>query len=92
MKEKVFRTVPDLALMQIWQIKRVEMSPAFVIDSKTRTISINKNLRKKCFRSVVIGCLLHVIHQDPDADICTTLAKHHDNLSVLTWLACEKLF
>jgi hypothetical protein len=90
--EKVFRTIPDLDLMQIWQVKRVEMSPAFVIDSKKRTISINKKLRKQCFRSVVIGCLLHVIHQDPNEDICTTLAKHHDNLSALTQLACEKLF
>ena len=64
LKEKVFRTIPDLDLMQIWQIKRVEMSPAFVIDSKNHTISINEKLCKQCFRSVVIGCLLHVIHQD----------------------------
>ncbi len=89
---KVFRTIPDLNLMQIWQVKRVEMVPEFVVDSKNRTISVNKKLRKKRFRSVVASCLLHVIHQDPSVDICTTLAKHYDNLTVLAWLASEVLF
>lgn len=89
---KVFRTIPDLDLMQIWQVKRVKMVPEFVIDSKSRTISVNKNLRKKRFRSVVESCLLHVIRQDPSVDISTTLAKHYDTLIVLAWLASEKLF
>ena len=89
---KVFRTIPDLDLMQIWQVKRVEMVPEFVIDSKKRTISINKKLRKQRFRSVVESCLLHVIHQDPNEDIRNILAKHYDCLIVLAWLASEKLF
>lgn len=92
MKEKVFRTIPDLDLMQIWQIKRVKMVPEFVIDSKTRTISVSKHLRKDRFRSVVESCLLHVIRQDPNEDIRDTLAKHYDTLIVLAWLASEKLF
>ena len=89
---KVFRTVPDLALEQVWQIKRVKMAPMFVVDSENFTILVNRKLRKKRFRSVVAGCLLNIIHQGPDADIYDTLAKYVEYLFVIAWLACEELF
>jgi hypothetical protein len=88
----VFRTVPDLALEQVWQIKRVKMSPVFVVDSENFTILVNKKLRKKWFRGIVAGCLLDILHQDSDEDIYATLAKYDEYLFVIAWLACEELF
>jgi hypothetical protein len=89
---KVFRTVPDLALGQVWQIKRVKMAPMFVVDSENFTILVNKKLRKKRFRSIVASCLLDIIHQDSDEDIYATLAKYVEYLFVIAWLASEELF
>ena len=89
---KVFRTVPDLALGQVWQIKRVKMAPMFVVDNENFTILVNRKLRKKWFRGIVAGCLLNIIHQGPDEDIYATLAKYVEYLFVIAWLASEELF